>query len=118
MKATGLNQIDLQRQRVIQIGRQPARIEKISAGVEVDQEVDIALRSAIARCHRTEHSNVPATVQGGKPQYLTEPSGRVFTLPGFRPRCTMFFAELIGGDSDDDIAAKAQWGTADEGEYG
>jgi hypothetical protein len=70
MQASRLDQIDLGRQRVLQIRKQTTEVEQVSAFIKVDEEIDVALCAIFAGGHGAKNANVPASVQFRQPQNL------------------------------------------------
>ena len=68
MDATGLDQVHLNAQQVLQIREQATQVEQSSAFLQVHQEIDIATRLVLAGSDRAEYTNITATMQLGKAQ--------------------------------------------------
>ena len=65
MYAAGLDEIDLASEQFAQIHQQPTEVEQIAAGVEVDEDIDIAIFAIVAARDRSEHSNIPGAMPLG-----------------------------------------------------
>jgi len=68
VKTSGLHQINRGGQKVAEVRLQPTKIEKIAAGFEVYQEVDIATRSVFTAGDRSENAHVRGAVKPGQGQ--------------------------------------------------
>ena len=58
--------IDTTSQELLQVKDQRRMIEQASARLQVDEEVDVALRPCLAAGDRTKHADVAGAVLGGK----------------------------------------------------
>ncbi len=62
--------IDTTSQELLQVKDQRRVIEQASARLQVDEEIDVALRPCLAAGDRTKHADVAGAVLGGKLQDL------------------------------------------------
>jgi hypothetical protein len=70
VQASRLDQIDVGRQRVLQIREQSAEVEQIPAFIEVDQEIDVAFRTVFADRDGAKDANVAASMEFCQAQNL------------------------------------------------
>ena len=71
VQASRLHQIDVGRQRILQVREESTEVEKVSTLIEVDKKIDVAFRAVFAGGDGTEDANVPASVQLREPQNLS-----------------------------------------------
>ncbi len=114
VKAGGFHQINGRGQQVAKVRLQPSEIEQIAAGVEVDEEVDIAAGATLPAGHRSENSHVrramkPSQRQNGGPLFELERFerhhllvcmialswGQLFTAQGFFDRLRGCFSARL-----------------------
>jgi hypothetical protein len=70
VQTSRLDQIDVGRQRVLQVRQQGAEIEQISPFIEIDQEIDVACSTVFPGREGAKNAYVPASVQFRQPQNL------------------------------------------------
>ena len=62
-QASRLDQIDVGRQRLLQVREESTEVEKISAFIEVDKKIDVAFRAVFAGGDGAKNADVPAPMQ-------------------------------------------------------
>jgi hypothetical protein len=70
VQATRLDQVDLGRQFVPQIRQQPTEVKKVSALIEVHEEIYIAVDPVFTGRDRAKNTNVPAAMKCRQPENL------------------------------------------------
>ena len=100
VKASGFHQIHGSSQQVAKVRLQPPEIEKIAAGFEVDQEVDIAAGAAFPAGDRAENAHVRGAMKPGERQN----GGSLFELERFdRHLLPLCIIAKAWGQNDDII---------------